>query len=488
MFDFKEDEVRVLMLSHYNQTCYGNIQLRAAVGVNGGYGENTINDGYHDAVEILYHSVANSNQLCSDTVLTKIRECLSDTFLKDIDSDIARMFNQFKTNKDDSELKRLVADIIKEQYTTVLRQIVDTAKVELGFVSSADPMVYPIIFCARHSIELCLKWLLKQIRWIKILKENKKLFINYRTATNEEDSIRYATQLENKREHLEVEMKTKTHDIKKLCNLICEHYEIDVNIKKCFDIILPYLSDYFIDPAGDVFRYWNDNSGAPNLESRDIRLISLDIFKEKYDIIYNKIIELFYLVNEVKIAIERTGTFTKSLSRWQIKEIARKLPQRSAWNNDLAGTKQQIVDEYGLSSREFSEALNIIQDNREFCVYIGMEIQFENFSETSIENYVQFINGTLDEKQICNLLSFDDYILLMTFWDMSGRVTDNNGFPYFTEELDSIYADYKSRLLIPESYEYVQLKNNYDRIIQGMKRCGQQTYVEKLQKATELYK
>lgn len=487
MFDFDEDEVRVLKLSHYNQTRYGDTQLRAAVGVNGGYGENTINDGYHDAVEILYQSVANSTQLCSDAMLVKIREHLSDTFLKDVDSNIARMRTQHKADKDDSELKKLVEEIIKEQYTIVLRQIVGDVIDELDFVNLTDPMVYPIIFCARHSIELCLKWLLRQISSIKIIKENKKLFINYKTATNEADIISYSTQLENKYECLGIEIKTKTHDIEKLCELICEYYDVDVNIKKFFDIILPYLSDYFIDPAGDVFRYWNDSSGEPNLESRDIRLISLDIFKDKYDIIYKKIIELFYLVIEVKIAIERTDTFTKTLSRWQLEEIARKLPQRSTWGKELPAIKKQIIDDYGLSSREFSEALNIIQENREFCVNIGMEIPFKNFSDTSIKNYVQYVNGNLDEEEICNLLSFDDYILLMTFLDMSGRVTDNNGFLYFPEQLDNIYADYKSRLSRPESYDFVQLKNNYDRIVKGMKRSGQKTYVEKLQKATELY-
>ena len=450
MFDFKEDEIQVLNLSHYNQTSYGNVHLRAAVGVNGGYGESTINDGYHDAVEILYQSVANSNQLCTDTVLEKIKERLSDTFLKDIDPDIAKMLGHTKAKKDNPDLKKLVEEIIKEQYSTVLRQIVGAAKIELGFVSLADPMVYPIIFCARHSIELCLKWLLRQILNIKIIKENKKLFINYRNVTNEEDSIGYSTQIENKWKYLDDQINFNIHDIKKLCDLICEYYEIDVSIKKYFNIILPYLSDYFIDPAGDVFRYWSDSSGTPNLESRDIRLISLDIFKVKYDIIYKKLLELFYIVNEVKIAIERTDTFTKKLSRWQIEEIAKRLPQRGSWKKELPAIKKQIMDEYGLSSREFSEALDIIKEHREFCVYIGMEIQFETFSDTSIKNYVQLVNGSLGEDKICNLLSFNDYILLMTFFDITGRVTDDNGFPYFSEQLDCVYTDFKSRLSCPQ--------------------------------------
>lgn len=482
MLDFDENELRVLNLSHYNQTIFGDINLRAAVGVNGGYHENTIIDGYHEAVEILYQSV----QICSDTVLVKIRECLSDRFLKDSAPDITKMLNQFKIKNDNSEVKKLVTEIIKEQYEFVILQIVNTAKLEFGFIAAVDSVVYPIMFCARHSIELCLKWLLRQICCIKIIKENKNIFIKFRTAVNEEERKKYFTQLKNIWKRLEVEPKIKTHDIKKLCDLICQHYRIDKNIKKSFDIILPHLGDYFIDPAGDAFRYWNDTEGEPNLESRNIRLISLDIFKKKYDIIYNKFIELCCLVNSVKIAIEQTNTFTKILSRWQIEEIAKNLPQKSTWNNDLLAIKQQIKNKYGLSSQEFNKALDIIQSHREFCVYIGMEIPFKTFSDSSIENYIQYVNGVLDESEICKLLSFDDYILLLTFLDMSGRVRDENGFLYFSEQLDNVYDDYKLRLLEPQSWDFVQLKNNYDEIIQGMKRCGQQTYIEKLQKTKGL--
>ena len=317
MLEFDENELAILNISHYNQASCGDINLRAAVGVNGGYCESIIIDGYNEAVNVLFRSTL--YQEGNDTI-------------------------------------------------------------------AADSAVYPIIFCARHSIELCLKWLLRQICHIKIIKENKNIYIKSKTTTSEDDRNAYLDQLENKWKGLEIDKKTKTHNLKMLCDLICEYYRVDTKIKKSFDIILPYLCDYFIDPSGDVFRYWNNTEGTPNLESKDIELISLDIFKIKYDILYKKFIELIYFVNSVKIALDRTNTFTKTLSRWQIEEIAKKLPPKSAWENDLPIIKQQIMDDYSLSSREFGETLNIIKSHREFCVYIGMEIQFKNFSDSSIEN------------------------------------------------------------------------------------------------------
>lgn len=186
-------------------------------------------------------------------------------------------------------------------------------------------------------------------------------------------------------------------------------------------------------------------------------------------------------MDSVKIALDKTNTFTKTLSRWQIEEIAKKLPPKSAWKNGLSIIKQQIIDDYGLSSHEFSETLNIIKNHREFCVYIGMEIQFENFSDSSIENYIKYVNGILDDNDICKLLSFDDYILLLTFLELSKRECENR-FLYFSEQLDSIYNDYKERLLTPKPHDFFILKNNYSSIIQGMERCGQQAYIAKLQK------
>ena len=111
-----------------------------------------------------------------------------------------------------------------------------------------------------------------------------------------------------------------------------------------------------------------------------------------------------------------------------------------------------------------------------------MEIQFKNFSDSSIENYIKYVNGALNDNDICKMFSFDDYILLLAFLDMSGRIRDENGFLYFSEQLDSVYDDYKERLLKPKPYDFILLKNNYSRIIQGMERCGQQAYIVKLQK------
>lgn len=480
MENFNRDELCVLKLSPYNQISYGNIFLKASVGVNGGYGENVITDGYHEAVETLYQSIQTNN----DSVLVKIRESLSDRYLKEKDLDNIKIFSSFKVKNDDLELKKLVEEIIKEKYEFVLEKIVNTIKLEFGFFNAADSAVYPIIFCARHSIELCLKWLLRHICQIKIVKENKSVFIKFRNATNEEDKKKYGTQIENIIKCLET--KVKTHNVEKLCDLICKYYTIDTSIKKGFDIILPHLCDYFIDPAGDVFRYFNDTEGTPNLESKGIELISLETFKKKYDIIYNKLTELCWLVARVETAIKETDTFTKTLSRWQIEEIAKKLPPKSTWADDLPAKKQQIMEEYGLSSREFGEALDIIKNHREFCVYIGMEIQFKTFSDSSIENYIKYVNGILDESEICKLLLPNDYILLLTFYDMAGRVGDGNGFSYLSERLDSVYDDYKSRLLEPYSPNFLALKNNYCNIIKGMTKCGQQTYIKKLEKTRAL--
>lgn len=163
MLEFDKNELAILNISHYNQTIYGDINLRAAVGINGEYCESIIIDGYNEAVNVLYRSTLYQ-----------------------------------KSN-----------DII-----------------------AADLAVYPMIFCARHSIELCLKLLLRKICGIKIFKENKNIWHESKTTTNEDVRNACLTQLENKWKRLEIDKKSKTHNLKKLCDLICEYYRVDIKIKK----------------------------------------------------------------------------------------------------------------------------------------------------------------------------------------------------------------------------------------------------------------
>ena len=62
----------------------------------------------------------------------------------------------------------------------------------------------------------------------------------------------------------------------------------------------------------------------------------------------------------------KTGTFTKSLSREQLKEISKLLPNPHIYNDSIKGVKILIQEKYKISSNEFDNALDIINKHREF--------------------------------------------------------------------------------------------------------------------------
>ena len=105
-------------------------------------------------------------------------------------------------------------------------------------------------------------------------------------------------------------------------------------------------------------------------------------------VFFDKLIfEMMYLCQEYAV-----GTFTKNLSREDIRNIAVKLLPRKQWrDNAFDECKTKIKLEYGLGSKEFSEALNIIQNHREFCTYIDMEQKLGDIPEDELREYVRLV-------------------------------------------------------------------------------------------------
>ena len=99
------------------------------------------------------------------------------------------------------------------------------------------------------------------------------------------------------------------------------------------------------------------------------------------------IFETAYLCKEYGI-----GTYTKSLSREDIRNISCELPQRNEWTEDSFDVcKKAIKKKYSIGSKEFSDALNIIQKHRQFCENIGMEILLGDIPEEQLKEYAELV-------------------------------------------------------------------------------------------------
>ena len=287
-----------------------------------------------------------------------------------------------------------------------------------------------------------------------------------------------------------------------LDTIIQKYYSFDHRIKEKYDKVHPYLKDYYFDKKGDVFKYESDQNGNPHLIKLGISSISYDVLKRKYNemmsLFDNLIFEVMYLCKEYSM-----GTFTKHLSREDIRDIAKMLPLRKNWCNDeISIVKEEIKKKYSIGSKEFSDVLNIIQNHCEFCTYIGMEIKIGAIEEKELREYAKFViemNGedlytsevdskSSDMSGIClgeiqkkarkrmelsETISDETLGLLMMFREY-GRTPE-----LFIERKERVLeVSRMSNYLRHDVLKKVEKRDAFRRILLGMRKCGQTSYSE----------
>ena len=176
-----------------------------------------------------------------------------------------------------------------------------------------DTAIYPILFSARHYIELYLKQKVYAINQFKI---NKKI----------EDKL------------------VRTHDINKLWGLLktIVNETHDSRISEFIIAIEPYVNDFSkIDLTGETFRYpYNQDYTKKHLENMSV--IGLYNFYHKFNKLSKYMTDfdclIDYLYDEYK-----THTYTSHLNREDIENIAKKLPVHTDWKKDEFRKKSSLL-------------------------------------------------------------------------------------------------------------------------------------------------
>lgn len=388
------------------------------------------------------------------------------------------------------------------------KNTVNTLVESIGeYKNFADPMVYPILFCVRHCIELFLKDLNSSIQYIKSVKENRNILIKLKKANRikskledqiiDKDKMFSFIEINEKRQEILQERLKKieayigslteecfkgeqkedfTHNLNELIQKIITNYCIDTRIKEAFDSVLPLLNFYKdIDPNGDAFRYLADKGGNPHFESKKIQHVNLKIVSIQFEEITN----LFRQINWIMFCLTKeynTGTFTKDLSRKQLEEISRLLPQPNEFNEKIKEVKNQVKITYNIGSNKFNDALKIIRSHREFSSYIGEEKKFASLSEKTIKIFVECSLKQRKWEEASKEISINELKLLCTFSEMTGWRYVEKELAYFSEDLELVYSN------ISEKYNiigvYINPSIEIDYVIKGMKKCGQITYAK----------
>ena len=343
-----------------------------------------------------------------------------------------------------------------------------------------DLLVYPIVYNARHSSELSLKIVIKMLWEI----EEKK-------------GIKFSDEIIAERKK-----KIHTHNIEELYKMACENKNIDRRIPAYFENIEDMIRFYYFDEEGDAFKYELNKENQPHMIKNKISHISIVLLETEFKEVMEKFDELIYFLRNCMDEYS-LGTFTKNLSRTDIWDISKRLPDYEEWKTEeFREIKEEIKQEYRLGSKEFSEAVNLIKQNRLFSANIGCEKIFGTITEEELKEYASLVikyyfeknkskegnvtewhkldgvqqNAEILKKYLSNS-SIETLNTLLCFYDMSNS-------SLAVEKLEDVY-DYIVGSSFDEVYIIRKLKqkNACLRIINGMKKCGQVTYTKQLQAA-----
>ena len=366
-----------------------------------------------------------------------------------------------------------------------------------------DILVYPFWFSCRHTIEILLKLAIKRVNLIWEIKK---------TVLTQEQSNLYKKSL-------------SSHKIKELTSIFENLVSIDIDTKEAFikmEHFIDLIKDYFFDEEADNFRYtYKSDQKEVNLDGK--RILNISILYEKFLVLYG---QLDWFCNCVCVHLLptyiNTDTFTSKLNRSQIADISKKLPNISDWKSDKFDTaKMEICREYNLSSNEFSKVVDIIKKHREFSFNIGVEIKFKILSEKTIKALCELIkagreindvpllekcyleNGgiftTIPDSEnyspenykiklkkeeafvkkgnsFLGIASKDELAILHAFREIVLPFAFSAG--YLSEELDMLFDSWRNKGIISDDYTINKLAFGFEKILEGLKKCGQATYQE----------
>lgn len=225
--------------------------------------------------------------------------------------------------------------------------------VEQKLYISRDTLVLPILYNARHAIELTLKFVVA-----RLLAEN-----------------------------LFKEMGRATHDISDYLTKLQSAKLGDWELRSLLEKLTPYVSSLSaIDTDGQQLRYAKDKSGTPSLDARP--LANLEVIRSSLANLGEVLRKLKYRVRDF-CEENQTGTRTQICSRSDLEFIAKEIaPYRNLGSPDFLEARDRVKARFGFGNRPFQEAYDVIKKSREFGVHLGQTFELKSLSDEHAKLFI----------------------------------------------------------------------------------------------------
>ena len=341
-----------------------------------------------------------------------------------------------------------------------------------------DTLAMPILFTARHAVELLLKFSISRLHELGVLPSAHR----------------------------------KDHDILSHWSHLAGNELGDEFLYQQVAALERYVGSLAnIDEDGQELRYHQNRDGEKSMQ--DKALANIAVIAESLTELQSHLRNIQYRILDLEEE-RRTGTFTNKCSRVDLIAISKLLPAKALWDcQDFVDAKEAIMKRFGLGSRQFSKALDAIQGSRELAVTIGISFALKfltdehaifvlrqwqrlhppraNEAGTGIDYFDRDWNEIAARhevegevyKLILETLSPQEFADIETIYYI-GR--DSVYGEHYEARVERTSAEYAHKDDISADIQHVMTKTNFaDCLLNGLRIVGRPDLAEDLGRSTE---
>lgn len=221
---------------------------------------------------------------------------------------------------------------------------------EKKLLDKRDTLVFPILYNARHAIELALKFAIGRLEEAKAIKGD------------------------NRRPH---------HDIEAYWKRLNDASVGDEKLATLIAQLKPYIDSLTrIDTDGQQLRYPVNINNDPSLSGQSI--VNLSHVHKNLKVLQTLLLDFKDRVVDF-VEERRVNTYTERCSRRDLLEIARIMPPCSEWSTDKFASQKAIVKKrFCLSNTQVDKALEKVKRVRETRAMLGLESDLMHLKDEDI--------------------------------------------------------------------------------------------------------